>query len=152
MHWGLAGTGCGRCHCALQGKDGCPEYIEEMLMSSSEQPEGLQVEGDAVCNWGGEMSGECPVQLANKNLKGTKSFQETTIRNVYSFDWDCIKRITLLTAAEICPMHSLKEHTTTLSDCYVFAIQFYLILVNMFLTVCLFTWNELNVIVLKWWF
>lgn len=66
---------------------------------------------------GGEMSGECPVQLANKNLKGTKSFQETTIRNVYSFDWDCIKIITVLTAAEICPMHSLKEHTTTLSDC-----------------------------------
>lgn len=85
------------------------------------------------------MSGECPVQLANKNLKGTKSFQETRMRNVYSFDWDCIRRITLLTAAKICPMHSLKEHTTTIVRLYVFAIRFYLILVNMFLTVCLFT-------------
>lgn len=39
------------------------------------------------------MAGACPVQAANKNLKGTKSFQETAIRNVYSFDWDCIKII-----------------------------------------------------------
>lgn len=47
----LLALACGKCHCELQGKDDCPEYIEEMLMSSSGQPEGLQVEeGDAVCN------------------------------------------------------------------------------------------------------
>lgn len=46
----LLALACGKCHCALQGKDDCPAYIEEMLKSSSEQPEGLQVEGDAVCN------------------------------------------------------------------------------------------------------
>lgn len=28
-----------------------------------------------------------------------------------------LKEFTVLTAAEICPMHSLKEHMTTLSDC-----------------------------------
>lgn len=39
------------------------------------------------------MAGELPVQRANKNLKGTKSFQATTIGNVYNFDWDCFKRI-----------------------------------------------------------
>lgn len=46
----LLALACGKCHCALQGKDDCPDCIEEMLMSSSEQPEGLQVEGDAVFN------------------------------------------------------------------------------------------------------
>lgn len=40
----------GKCHCALQGKDYYPESIEEMLMSSFEQPEGLKVDGDTVCN------------------------------------------------------------------------------------------------------
>lgn len=41
---------CGKCHCALQGKDYCPESVEEMLMSSFEQPDGLRVVDDAVCN------------------------------------------------------------------------------------------------------
>lgn len=41
---------CGKYHCALQGKDCYPESIEEMLMCSFEQPDGLKVDDDTVCN------------------------------------------------------------------------------------------------------
>lgn len=77
---------CGRCHCALQGKDDYPESSEEIFMSSFEQPNGLKMDDDSDWDWWKKMTGESPVQLANKNLKWTKSFQETAIGNVYSFD------------------------------------------------------------------
>lgn len=60
---------CGKCRCALQGKDSYPESIEEMLMSSFEQPEGLKVMILSVTDERKKKkAGDFPVQLANKNL------------------------------------------------------------------------------------
>lgn len=38
-------------------------------MSSFEQPKELKMDDDTICDWWKKMTGESPVQLANKNLK-----------------------------------------------------------------------------------
>lgn len=69
-----------------------------------------------------KMAGECPVQRANKNLKGTKSFQETAIRNVYSFDRNCIKRIYCIDCCRNMSYALFERAHDNIVRLYVFAI------------------------------
>lgn len=122
---------CGRCHCALQGKDDYPESSEEIFMSSFEQPNGLKMDDDSDWDWWKKWQGKAQCNLLIKTWSEQKVSKKLQLGMFTALTWDCIKRIYCIDCCTLSYALFERAHDNIVR-LYVFAIWLYLILVHIF--------------------